>query len=207
MMERKAVTCLIADDHPAVLDSISHVLVDAGIDIVAQVRDGTQALRELEQNPPDVAVVDVGMPGLTGVEVARAIGDRVPIILYTAAADRALVIEALDAGARGFVLKEAPLDDLVRAIEVVAGGGIYVDPVMAGLLASREAAHRLPLISPREREVLALLADGLKNEEIATRLVLSPDTVRAHIRNAMRKLDADTRTHAVALALRQSLLG
>lgn len=206
-MERTAVTCLIADDHPAVLDSITHVLVESGIDVVAQVRDGAQALRELEQHPPDVAIVDVGMPGLTGVEVARAIGDRVPIILYTGVADRALVIEALDAGARGFVLKEAPLDDLVRAIEVVAGGGIYVDPVLAGLLASREAAQRLPLISPREREVLGLLAEGLRNEEIAARLELSPDTVRAHIRNAMRKLDADTRTHAVALALRQSLIG
>lgn len=206
-MDRKVVTCLIADDHPAVLDSITHVLLESGIDVVAQVRDGTQALRELEQNPPDVAVVDVGMPGLTGVEVARAIGDRVPIILYTEEADRALVVEALDAGARGFVLKEAPLDDLLRAIEVVVAGGLYVDPVLAGLLASREAAHRLPLISPREREVLGLLAEGLRNEEIAARLVLSPDTVRAHIRNAMRKLDADTRTHAVALALRQSLLG
>lgn len=206
-MERKAVTCLIADDHPAVLDSISHVLVESGIDVVAQVRDGTQALRELERNPPDVAVIDVKMPGLGGVEVARSVGDRVPIILYTGAADRALVVEALDAGARGFVLKEAPLDDLVRAIEVVAGGGVYVDPVLAGLLASREAAHRLPLISPREREVLGLLAEGLRNEDIAARLGLSPDTVRAHIRNAMRKLDADTRTHAVALALRQSLLG
>ena len=206
-MERKAVTCLIADDHPAVLDSISHVLVESGIDVVAQVRDGTQALRELERNPPDVAVIDVNMPGLGGVEVARSVGDRVPIILYTGAADRALVVEALDAGARGFVLKEAPLDDLVRAIGVVAGGGVYVDPVLAGLLASREAAHRLPLISPREREVLGLLAEGLRNEDIAARLGLSPDTVRAHIRNAMRKLDADTRTHAVALALRQSLLG
>lgn len=206
-MKPRAVTCLLADDHPAVLESIAHVLVESGVDVVAQVRDGSQALRALEQDAPDVAVLDVGMPGLTGVELARAIGDRVPIILYTGEADRALVVEALDAGARGFVLKEAPLDDLVRAIEVVAAGGIYVDPVLAGMLASREAAQRLPLISPREREVLALLSDGLKNEEIAARLGLSPDTVRAHIRNAMRKLDADTRTHAVALALRQSLIG
>lgn len=206
-MKPTPVTCLIADDHPAVLDSITHVLVESGIDVVAQVRDGTQALRELERDPPDIAVVDVGMPGLTGVEVTRAIGDRVPIILYTGVADRALVVEALDAGARGFVLKEAPLDDLVRAIGVVAGGGIYVDPVLAGMLATREVAQRLPLVSPREREVLALLSEGLKNEEIAARLGLSPDTVRAHIRNAMRKLDADTRTHAVALALRQSLIG
>lgn len=206
-MESRVVTCLIADDHPAVLDSVTHVLVAAGIDVVKQARDGAQALRALEESAPDVALLDVGMPGLTGIEVARAIGDRVPVILYTGVADRALVVEALDAGARGFVLKEAPLDDLVRAIEVVAGGGVYVDPVLAGLLASREAAQRLPLVSPREREVLTLLADGLKNEEIASRLGLSADTVRAHIRNAMRKLDADTRTHAVALALRRSLIG
>ena len=115
-------------------------------------------------------------------------------------------MEALDAGARGFVLKEAPLPDLVRAVETVAHGGSYVDPVLAGVIASAEAAGRIPKVTQREREILRLLADGLTNEEIGKELFISPETVRTHVRKAMAKLDADTRTQAVATALRQSLI-
>jgi DNA-binding NarL/FixJ family response regulator len=107
---------------------------------------------------------------------------------------------------RGFVLKEAPLGDVTRAIETVAKGGVYVDPVLAGVLASGEATGQLKMLTQREREVLRLLADGLRNEEIGRELHIAGETARAHIRNAMRKLDADTRTHAVAMALRQSLI-
>ena len=107
---------------------------------------------------------------------------------------------------RGFVLKQAPLADLSRAIEIVARGGVYVDPLLAGVLASGDATQQLTMLTQREREVLRLLADGLRNEEIGQRLHIAAETARAHIRNAMRKLDADTRTHAVALALRESLI-
>jgi DNA-binding NarL/FixJ family response regulator len=127
-------------------------------------------------------------------------------LLYTGFAERALMIEALDAGARGFVLKEAPLPDLVRAVETVAQGKTYVDPVLAGVIASPEVATQIPSLSQRQREVLRLLADGLKNEEIGQRLFISPETVRTHVRKAMAKLEADTRTEAVATALRQSLI-
>ena len=109
-------------------------------------------------------------------------------------------------GVRGFVLKEAPLQDLVRAIELVAGGGTYVDPVLAGLLASADVTGRLAALTQREREVLRLLADGQSNEEIGKTLFISPETVRTHVRKAMGKLDADTRTQAVATALRQQLI-
>ena len=104
------------------------------------------------------------------------------------------------------MLKEAPLQDLTRAVDMVAGGAVYVDPVLAGVLASAES-ERLPQLTKREREVLRLLADGLTNEEIGKRLFLSPETVRTHVQKAMRRLEADTRTQAVALALRQSLIG
>jgi DNA-binding NarL/FixJ family response regulator len=103
-------------------------------------------------------------------------------------------------------LKEAPLGDLVRAVELVAAGGTYVDPVLAGILASADFAGKLPSLTQRERDVLRLLADGLSNEEIGKRLFISPETVRTHVRKAMAKLDADTRTQAVAKALRQSLI-
>jgi DNA-binding NarL/FixJ family response regulator len=200
------ITCVIADDHPAVLDSVSRVLAARGIGVVAQARDGEDALRAIEEHKPLVAVVDLHMPGLTGIGIARRIEQHTALILYTGYSDRALLIEALDAGVRGFVLKEAPLADVARAVETVAKGDVYVDPVLAGVLASGEAAQQLKMLTQREREVLRLLADGLGNEEIGRELHIARETARAHIRNAMRKLAADTRTHAVATALRRSLI-
>jgi DNA-binding NarL/FixJ family response regulator len=143
---------------------------------------------------------------MTGIAVARRASKQTAVILYTGYSDRTLLVEALDAGVRGFVLKEAPLADLARAIEIVAKGGVYVDPVLAGVLASGEATEQLSMLTQREREVLRLLADGMRNEEIGRRLHIAAETARAHIRNAMRKLDADTRTEAVATALRQQLI-
>jgi DNA-binding NarL/FixJ family response regulator len=203
---QEQITCVIADDHPAVLDSVSRVLSSHGINIVAQVRDGEDAIRAIEKHKPQVAVVDLRMPGMSGITVARRVARQTAMILYTGYSDRTLLIEALDAGVRGFVLKEAPLADVSRAIETVARGDVYVDPVLAGVLASGEATQNLKLLTQREREVLRLLSDGLRNEEIGRELHIAGETARAHIRNAMRKLAAGTRTHAVALALRQSLI-
>ena len=200
------ITCLLADDHPAVLDSISRVLASQGFDVVGQARDGEDAVKEIEAKKPQVSIVDLRMPGMSGIAVARRVARQTSVILYTGYNDRTLLTEALDAGVRGFVLKEAPLADLARAIRVVAQGGVYVDPVLAGVLASGEATDQLAMLTQREREVLRLLADGLRNEEIGRRLNIAGETARAHIRNAMRKLDADTRTHAVAMALRESLI-
>jgi DNA-binding NarL/FixJ family response regulator len=200
------ITCVLADDHPAVLDSVARVLATHGINIVAQVRDGEEAVRAIAEHKPQVAVVDLRMPGMSGISVARRAAEHTAMILYTGYSDRTLLVEALDAGVRGFVLKEAPLADVARAIETVAKGSIYVDPVLAGVLASGTATQKLGMLTQREREVLRLLADGLRNEEIGRELHIAAETARAHIRNAMRKLDADTRTHAVAVALRQSLI-
>jgi DNA-binding NarL/FixJ family response regulator len=206
MTETDRITCMLADDHPAVLDSISRVLAMQGFEVVAQARDGEDALKAIETEKPQVSIVDLRMPGMSGIAVARRASRDTAVILYTGYSDRTLLIEALDAGVRGFVLKEAPLADLARAIEVVAKGGVYVDPVLAGVLASGEATEQLSMLTQREREVLRLLADGMRNEEIGRRLHIAAETARAHIRNAMRKLDADTRTEAVATALRQQLI-
>ena len=200
---------MVADDHPAVLRSVCDILIDAGVDVVGRASNGEEAAAKIESTRPAVAVVDVRMPRMTGIEVAAQVSRTTPetqVILYTAYGDRALLSEALDSGLRGFVLKEAPLQDLTRAVDMVAGGAVYVDPVLAGVLASAES-ERLPQLTKREREVLRLLADGLTNEEIGKRLFLSPETVRTHVQKAMRRLEADTRTQAVALALRQSLIG
>jgi DNA-binding NarL/FixJ family response regulator len=201
-------TAIVADDHPAMLTAVCEVLADAAIDVIGRAQNGEEALAKIEARKPQVAVIDVRMPRLGGIELARRLAERASetsLIFYTAYGDRALVTEALDVGVRGFVLKEAPLTDLVRAVSIVAKGGTYVDPVLAGVLAA-SASNQLPTLSPRERDVLRLLADGLSNEQIGKRLYISPETVRTHVRKAMAKLDADTRTQAVATALRQSLI-
>jgi DNA-binding NarL/FixJ family response regulator len=204
-----SVRAVVADDHPAVLRSVCDVLLGAGVEVVGRATNGEEAAARIEAAQPTIAVVDVRMPRLTGVELAARVSRSSPetkVILYTAFGDRALLTEALDAGVRGFVLKEAPLDDLVRAVDMVAGGAVYVDPVLAGVLASVES-EKMPQLTKREREVLRALSDGLTNEQIGKQLFLSPETVRTHVQKAMRKLEADTRTQAVALALRRSLIG
>jgi DNA-binding NarL/FixJ family response regulator len=203
------ITCFVADDHPAVVQAVVDVLEEAGIQVTGTARDGDEAASMIETDPPTVALLDLRMPRLSGIEVARRLGRTAPdtaVILYTAFGDRALLTEALDAGARGFVLKEAPLAEVVRAIQLVSGGRTYVDPVLAGVLSSSVATGKMAALTQRERDVLRLLADGLSNEEIGKELFISPETVRTHVRKAMAKLDADTRTQAVATALRQSLI-
>ena len=202
-------TCLVADDHPAMLAAVAEILENEGVDVVARASDGEEALARIAELEPQVALVDVQMPRLRGIDVAARAPEVSPgtaVVLYTAFGDRALLSEALDAGARGFVLKEAPLADLVRAVKQVAAGETYVDPVLAGLLVSAQMAKKLPQLTQREREVLRHLADGQSNEAIGKTLTISPETVRTHVRKAMAKLDADTRTQAVATALRQSLI-
>ena len=204
------IRCVIADDHPAILDAVTRYLTSAeDIELVGSAKDGARALALIEGEAPDVAIVDIRMPKLSGIEITRRLfGERLPTatILYTGHAERSLLLEALDAGARGFLLKEAPLEDLLRAIRIVCQGGTYVDPALAGLLAGPQAAERLPALTRREREILRLLADGMRNEQVARQLSISPLTVRTHVQKAMTKLEADTRTHAVARALRESLI-
>ncbi len=207
--EARSISCLVADDHPAMVEAICDVLTGDGIEIVGRAVDGEEALAKIEVRKPDVAVIDLRMPRVSGIETTRLAAKVSPdtaVLLYTAYGDSALLTEAIDAGARGFILKEAPLADLVRAVRLVAEGGTYVDPVLAGALTTASATAEIPALTQREREVLRLLADGHSNEEIGKRLFISPETVRTHVRKTMAKLDADTRTQAVATALRQSLI-
>ena len=202
--------CVLADDHPAILDAVARHLADVeDVELVARARNGDEALQLIEEHAPDVAVVDIRMPGVGGIDIARKLtADRAKtaVILYTGHSERSLLLEALDAGARGFLVKEAPLDDLARAIRTICEGGTYVYPALTGVLVGPEAAERLPTLTKREREVLRLLADGMHNEQVALELSISPLTVRSHVKNAMQKLEADTRTEAVAKALRESLI-
>ena len=209
MTDRAVTSVLVADDHPAVVEAVADVLAEHGIEIAGRARDGNDAVEQIELRKPTVAILDLRMPGQSGIEVARIVGPsapHTPLIHNTGIGGRALQTEAHDAGAPGFVLKEAPLAEVVRAVELVASGRTYVDPVLAGVLSSSAATDKMLNLTQRERDVLRLLADGMSNEEIGKSLFISPETVRTHVRKAMAKLDADTRTQAVATALRQSLI-
>lgn len=203
----QAITALVADDHPAVLEAVATYLQSAGIDVVGRAGDGEEALALIERRRPQVALVDVRMPRLSGIDLARRLGPKssTRLLLYSGYGDRALLMEALDAGVQGFVLKEAPLEDLLRAVRAIAAGESYVDPVLAGAIAASIGSD-VPQLTQRERDVLRLLADGLSNDEIGKRLFISAETVRTHLRKAMDKLGAETRTQAVARALRDRLI-
>jgi DNA-binding NarL/FixJ family response regulator len=202
-----SVTCVIADDHPPVVQFLSRYLSGRGVTVTASTTDGNEALQKIEQTRPAVALLDMHMPQLSGIDVARRLTQdrsRTRVLLYTGRVDRALLNDALDAGVGGMIEKDAPLDDVLRAIQVVAGGGMYIDPRVTSV--ALEQQHRPRTLTPRERDVLRLLADGHSNEQIGAALSISPQTVRTHVQKAMQKLDARTRVQAVATALRESLI-
>jgi DNA-binding NarL/FixJ family response regulator len=202
-------TAIVADDHPAMLEVMTSLLAREELHVVGRAADGDTALALIEEHRPTFALVDVRMPRRSGIDVARQAAREVPetaVLLYSAYGERATLVEAFDIGVRGFVLKEAPLVELSRAIHTVLEGGTYVDPALASVLIRSSTSERTTLLTDRERDVLRLVADGLSNDQIGGRLFISPETVRAHVRSATSKLDADNRTHAVASALRASII-
>lgn len=200
--------CLIADDHPALLTAVASYLAANGFDLVGTAADGRETLELAGSTQPDVALVDFRMPRLGGVELVERLRESVPgarVLVYTADARETEVSELLSAGAHGVVLKEAPLVDLVRALNAVLDGRYYVDPAYAGL--GLVGPARRTELTPRESEVLRLLAEGLSYESIGKQLSISGETVRTHVRKACERLGAATSTQAVATALRQRLIG
>ena len=196
---------VLVDDHLALRKGIELLLRAEGFRIIGTAESSVRARDIVLAGRPDVTVLDIALERGNGVDVAREVLAEWPdagILMYTGGTvDQEVLRDALNCGARGFALKAGPSSELVAAIRTVAGGGDYVDPRLAALLDDREL-DIVQLLSPREREVLELLAAGLTGEEIAERLVLSPMTVQTHVRNLMRRLGARTRVHALALALR-----
>jgi DNA-binding NarL/FixJ family response regulator len=201
-------TCVVADDHPVILESVSRYLDARGLRVVGRATNGEQAIELIETERPALAVLDAIMPRLPGAAVIRHVSRTVPgcaTLVFSGFADHALLLEALDAGARGFVVKDAPLDNLVRALETIQTGGMYIDPGLAEAVIRWTPERDLGLTA-RERDVLRLLADGHTNDSIGRELFISPDTARTQLGCAMAKLGAATRTQAVATALRKALI-
>jgi DNA-binding NarL/FixJ family response regulator len=198
--------CLVADDHPALVAAVSHFLESQGFEVVGRARDGVAAVADIRETKPDIALVDYRMPHLAGVELLEQIREAAPdtlIAVYTADTDQSIVRAVFDAGAHALILKDAPLADLAQALRTICTGRRYVDPALAQVMLNGAASK--PALTPREAEVLAHVADGLSQAEIGERLSISPETVRTHVRKACERLNARTRTHAVATALRLGL--
>jgi DNA-binding NarL/FixJ family response regulator len=201
------ITCLIADDHEVVREGLRLSLSRARhIRVVGEASDGASAVALAERRRPDVVIMDVRMPGMDGLEATRIITEKVPstaVLIFTAYGERSLLGRGLESGAKGYILKEAPHQTLLRAIEKVANGDGYVDPALMPEFLTRD---REDMLTPREREILQLLADGMSNADVASRLFISQETVKSHVRRILSKLEADTRTQAVAIALREAII-
>jgi DNA-binding NarL/FixJ family response regulator len=209
MTEDRQINVVIVDDHVALRRGMELLLRRHGHHIVGTADDAEQGETLIMRRRPDVALVDLALPGDSGADLTRRLLQQEPelrIILYTGAADENQLLDALDAGAAGFALKSGDPEELEEAIRTVADGGDYLDPRLTPLL-RRNGTSRPKLLSPREREILDLLSKGLSGEEAAKQLYLSSETVRTHVRNAMTKLGAATRVHAVALALQRGEIG
>jgi DNA-binding NarL/FixJ family response regulator len=202
------ITVLIVDDHEVVREGLRLALSRSpSVRVIGEASDGASAVALAERRKPDVVIMDIRMPGMDGLEATKAITDQDPtakVLIFTAYSERMLLSRGLESGAKGYILKEAPHETLLRAIEKVANGDGFVDPaLMPAFLNGKE---REDMLTAREREILQLLADGMSNSDVAGKLFISQETVKSHVRHILTKLEADTRTHAVAIALRDAII-
>ncbi|WP_031466480.1 response regulator [Sciscionella sediminilitoris] len=206
-----AITLLIADDHPVVRDGLSSMFDrDPGFTVLGQAADGAEAVRLASTLRPDVVLMDLRMPGTDGItaitELARA---RVParvLVLTTYDTDND-VLPAIEAGATGYLLKDAPREELLRAVRAAAAGESVLSPSVAARLMNRVRAPETGPLSAREREVLGLIAQGNTNREAAARLFITEATIKTHLLNIYAKLGVGDRAAAVAVAYERGLLG
>lgn len=202
------VRVLLADDHPVVRNGLAALLQSIpGMTVVAEASTGTAAIREAALTFPDVVVMDLRMPELDGVEATREIVRQHPdigVLVLTMFDEDQLIAAALDAGARGYLLKGAGQDEIERAISAVASGEVILSADVAnkilGRLSRTSQAPPLPALTPREREVLDLMATGVGNSAIAAALMLSPKTVSNHVSSIFAKIGVATRAEAIVLA-------
>lgn len=209
------ITVVITDDHTLVRQGLRRYLEEAdGIEVVGEASTGNEAVSLVGRSRPDVAILDIRMPEMDGIQAARAITEQhgdTRVIMLTAHDDRRLMVDAVRAGARGYVLKARDADHLVRSVRLVADGHLVIDPDLVSVLAeelSETPSRDRPAetLTDRELEILQLLAFGYTNKDIGERLYISPDTVKTHLEHVYQKLGASDRTAAVAEAFRRRLI-
>jgi DNA-binding NarL/FixJ family response regulator len=201
----QAPTVVLVEDHVALRKGIELLLRSEGLSVIGVADDIDYAYELVSRRRPDVVLVDVGLRDGSGLELARRLLADDPdagVLLYTGSVDRDVLADAVSTGVRGIALKNGTPRELVGAIHSIAAGGSYFDHELSTLAAPPhpKSGH---VLSPREREILGMLANGMNGTAISRELMISSETVRTHVRNAMRKLAAKTRVHAVTLAIQR----
>ena len=209
---------LVVDDVPLFRAGLTSALNGAGYDVVGEAADGEAAVAIAESEQPDIVLLDILMPGMSGIDVLgkiRAVSPSSKVLLLTGSESEEDLVSAIRGGARGYILKDMPFDELVRVIDNLAGGGAAVSSGMAGKLfdVTRELllhqelnSTRKPTLTGRELEVLGLVADGKTSRQIGDLLFISENTVKNHIRNILDKLGLHSRNEAVLYAIRENLI-
>lgn len=210
---------IVVDDQALVREGIRTLLQVAGVDVVAEAADGKAALTAIAGHPADVVLMDLRMPrhdGIWALEQLKAQGAQVPVLVLTTFEDDELVLQALRAGARGYLLKDVTVEQLARAVRTLESGGTLISPsITEGLLRAirtdpappQAGAAPIQVLTEREIDVLRMLAEGYSTREIAELLHLAEGTVKNHISMILQKLGARDRTSAVLRALREGVLG
>jgi len=207
---------LVADDHPVVRDGLTAIFgTQPDFTVVGEAATGLEAVQKFEALQPDVILLDLEMPEIDGVEALRRLRDADPnvrAIVFTAFDTDERILGAVQAGAKGYLLKGAPREELFNAIRVVHAGGVLLQPIVTSKLLHSISSHEeqagtsLEPLTARELEVLRLMSQGLQNKEIAAALVISERTVKFHVSSILSKLGAGNRTEAVTIAVRQGLI-
>ena len=207
---------LLVDDHRMLRESLRRAMEDNGFDVVGEAPDGAEAVRLAEELRPDVILMDVTMPVLDGVEATRQVRDRVPgtqVVILTMHADREVLVDAIRAGAAGYLVKDCSTEEVVDTVRKAAAGETALSAELAASmlgevrdLVRREESGAEPIISKREEEVLQLIADGLSTTEVAEKLYISVKTVKNHLASIYQKLDTRDRTQAVLQAVRMGIV-
>ena len=218
--EDESIRVLICDDHALFRRGLTMVLEsEDGIEVVGEAEDGSEAVTKAEELAPDVVLMDVRMPRVSGIEATRTIAENVPttkILMLTVSDEEDDLYDAIKAGASGYLLKEISIEEVASAIRAVVSGQSLISPSMASKLLtefsnlSKRADERqsvpTPRLTDRELEVLKLVAQGLTNRDIAGELYISENTVKNHVRNILEKLHLHSRMEAVVYAVREKLL-
>lgn len=217
----ETIRILLVDDHDVVREGLRALLsAEPDFEVIGSARSGPEAMEMIQALTPDVMLMDITMEGMDGLEVTRRVkaccGDAVKVLALTIHEGQDYFFAMLHAGASGYVPKRAASDDLVQAIRAVARGEIYLHPSVAGALVQdflegydpllAEKREALPRLTDREREVLTLIGEGLRNQDIAERLAISPKTVSRHRENILRKLNLDTRADLIRYAITMGLI-